>query len=343
MLTNRSPIKIGLLGFFKYTNPRHNHLTASLSRRFDLDVCLPDDSGHLQPVPDILFVSVFDKEGVVPQYRFWPYCHANPREEPLSLDPRYDSCTKIFTSDENIRSPWYECDYSITSDYSDESRHLRLPIYVNMTLSIVASRAETIKQRGLHVPNPTLVKDPDQDWPAILAKKTKFCNFVYTNPRPQERIRFFDLLSKYKKIDSGGEVLNNLGHTIARDPESPALGKIAFLDPYKFTIAFENSAQPGYVTEKVTEPMLVNSLPIYWGCPRIGEEFNKESFVDATGRKFQDVVDEIVELDRDDDKYVAKLRRPWFRDNVPNRYCSPDYLCDFFEKVIADHRARNNP
>jgi hypothetical protein len=340
MTTKDAPIRVGLLGFFKHTNPRFNHLTTPLSRLFNIEVCLPDDSGHLHPIPDILFVSVFEREGIVPQYRFWPYLQSNPNETPLSLHPRYDGCTKVFTSDENLRVPWYECDYAITSDFLDDPRHIRLPIYVHLTLEIISSHSEAIKKKNLHIPNPELLKDPTQDWTAVLAKKTKFCNFVFTNPRPQERILFFKLLSKYKRIDSGGEVLNNLGHTIEQDPDTRVLGKLAFLRDYKFTIAFENSVQPGYVTEKITEPMSMNSLPIYWGCSRIGEEFNKKSFVDATGRKFQDVVDEIVELDRNDNKYVEMLRQPWFHDNIPNKYCDPNYLCDFFEKIVAERPAR---
>jgi len=339
MVVKDAPITIGFLGFFRYTDHEHNQLTAALSQRFSLKVCLPDETGHLITVPEILFVSIFEREGIVPQYRFWPYEPSNPREEPLSLHPRYDGCTKIFTSDENLRTPWYECDYSMTSDYLDDPRHLRLPIYRNLTLHVLASQAEIIRRKNLLLPNPTLLKDLNQDWRALLAKKTKFCNFVYSNSRPQERIMFFKLLSKYKKVDSGGEVLNNIGDALACHVNSHSLSKLAFLQDYKFTIAFEISTQPGYVTEKLTEPMVANSLPIYWGCPRVGEEFNKKSFVDATGRKFQDVVDEVVELDRDDDGYLEMMREPWFRDNAPNQYCDPDYLCDFFGKIVADHRS----
>ena len=35
----------------------------------------------------------------------------------------------------------------------------------------------------------------------------------------------------------------------------------------------------GYTTEKVVEPMLVNSIPIYWGNKLIGKDFNKSSML----------------------------------------------------------------
>ena len=38
------------------------------------------------------------------------------------------------------------------------------------------------------------------------------------------------------------------------------------------TIAFENSSFPGYTTEKIFEPMLEGSIPIYWGNPRVDED-----------------------------------------------------------------------
>jgi hypothetical protein len=43
----------------------------------------------------------------------------------------------------------------------------------------------------------------------IIKIEPKFCNFIYSNPIPRERIKFFHLLSKFKKIDSFGKVLNN--------------------------------------------------------------------------------------------------------------------------------------
>src|SRR5207249_8371440 len=48
--------------------------------------------------------------------------------------------------------------------------------------------------------------------------------------------------------------------------------KRAFISQYKFTIAFENSSYPGYHTEKILDPMMVDSLPIYWGNPCIRSE-----------------------------------------------------------------------
>ena len=72
-------------------------------------------------------------------------------------------------------------------------------------------------------------------------------------------------------------------------------GKIDFLKPYKFNIAFENRSLPGYTTEKIFEPMLARCLPIYWGNPLINEEFNPRSLLNAADY-------------HDDDALIGKVR-----------------------------------
>jgi len=54
------------------------------------------------------------------------------------------------------------------------------------------------------------------------------------------------------------------------------------LSRYKFTIAFENSKDiPGYVTEKIIDPMLAGSIPVYWGAPNITDIIPDTCFIDA--------------------------------------------------------------
>ena len=141
---------------------------------------------------------------------------------------------------------------------------------------------------------------------ASTALDRKFCNFVYSNARWADpfRDRFFRELSKYKKIDSGGRHLNNIG--------GPVADKMTFIRDYKFTIAFENSALPGYTTEKLMEPMVVNSLPIYWGNPCVEDDFNERSFIRVRSEvDMKRAIEEIIRLDTDDDAYLVKLSEPW--------------------------------
>jgi hypothetical protein len=284
--TFASSLKVDFVDFFHTFSRTDNHMLKLLQPHFPLE---------LSDNPDYLFYSV------------WGGKHSHEK---------YNRCIKIFCTEENVRPNFCKCDYSLTFDYSDNPRNLRLPLYVRYLF-------QSQERNGA-----SLVKPPRFDPEKILASKTKFCNFVYSNP-VAERLRFFEMLSRYKRIDSGGSVANNIGRRVD--------DKLEFIAPYKFTIAFENSSYPGYVTEKLVEPMLVNSMPIYWGNPLIAHDFNAGSFINCHEYPdWQAVIKKIVELDQEPSQYLKYAKEPWFRDNVPNSYCQPDYLVPFFSQVFND-------
>ena len=66
--------------------------------------------------------------------------------------------------------------------------------------------------------------------------------------------------------------------TICRDGEPPHprwLGALPTrqkqdaLDPYMYHLCVENSQQSNYWTEKLTDALLCECLPLYWGCPNL--------------------------------------------------------------------------
>ena len=119
-------------------------------------------------------------------------------------------------------------------------------------------------------------------------------------------------MSKYKKVDCGGRWMNNIGYVVQDKRE--------FQSTYKFSIAFENNAyrpqHKGYTTEKIMEPMTVNSIPIYWGNPDIYKEFNTKSFINYYDHNdFKEMIEKIVEIDNDQEKYLEMISNPWFPKN----------------------------
>jgi hypothetical protein len=50
------------------------------------------------------------------------------------------------------------------------------------------------------------------------------------------------------------------------------------LDAYRYHIALENCAIPDYWTEKLADPYLTLTFPIYHGCPNVSEYFPSEAF-----------------------------------------------------------------
>lgn len=122
------------------------------------------------------------------------------------------------------------------------------------------------------------------------------------------RAIFFDILSRYKVVASGGRYKNNIGGAV--------VDKRAFLSKYKFNIAFENCSHNGYATEKITEAFAAGVIPIYYGDPRIVEDFNPDSFLNAHGFKdFESLVDRIKEIDNNDVLYLKMLNAPAIVEN----------------------------
>ncbi len=218
-------------------------------------------------------------------------------------------CPKIFYTGENLRPNFNTCDYAISFDYPVTKKNFRLPLYA--LYGDVSLLCEA--------------KNPEE----IIKLKSKFCNFVVSNPQGAERNKFFKMLSKYKKVDSGGRFMNNIGRTIS--------DKLAFIKGYKFTIAFENSSYPGYTTEKIFQPMLENSLPVYWGNPLVGRDFNTKSFINIHDYPdFDTVIEQIISVDKDDSKYAAYLQEPYFTGNIPNEYVQQGNLNNFFKNICND-------
>lgn len=220
------------------------------------------------------------------------------------------TCKKIFFAGENVRPNFTECQYAITFDYLNDERNLRFPL-----------SAVTLYEWGIRDGF-----DKAIDCEKIKREKTKFCNFVFSNPNAPLRNKLFEKLSRYKKIDSGGKVFNNLGHCIN--------DKLQFLNEYKFTIAFENSEYPGYTTEKLVHPKLVNSIPIYWGNPEVHKDWNTKAFISAydfwtLGR----LVEYIKKVDNNDELYFNMLKEPHFNTPKSNDLESTT-LIRFFESVV---------
>jgi alpha(1,3/1,4) fucosyltransferase len=217
-------------------------------------------------------------------------------------------CHRVFLGWENARTDWTSCDYALDFDFvTGNPRHKRWPIWA----------AWNVKK---------LVEPKD---PEIFLPKKKFACMVVSNPYAKERIEFFHRLSKYKKVDSGGKVLNNIG--------GPVGNKMEFIKEYKFVISFENSSYPGYTTEKLIEPMLAGSIPIYWGNTVVNRDFNTRSFVHVNEYASHDeAIERIIELDKDDGKYRQLTMNPWFKNNQIPKEMSDDDLQRFFDFIIED-------
>jgi hypothetical protein len=54
--------------------------------------------------------------------------------------------------------------------------------------------------------------------------------------------------------------------------------KIESCKNFKYSIVIENCKEDCYFTEKIIDCFLTGVIPIYWGCPSIGNFFDKNGF-----------------------------------------------------------------
>lgn len=228
----------------------------------------------------------------------------------------YD-CVKLLISGENSHPDFNFFDYAVGSDsmvFLD--RYFRFPHF--------ATYPEFMSMKDVNG-----MSDDE-----LLNRE--FCSFVVSRGTGHHgdpmRELFFNELSKYKKVASGGKYLNNIG--------GPVPDKLAFCRGYKFHIAFENSSSPGYTTEKLMQAFAADTVPIYYGNPTVGDDFRREGLVLVRDRAdVARAIDEIVALDRDDEAYLAKCRAPrlvhpqsWYYDGFEK------FLYSIFDRTPAEAR-----
>ena len=229
------------------------------------------------------------------------------------------NCIRVFYASENIRPDFTGCDYAITFDYLDNPKHYRLPLYAIYIDQIANTE---------HLTRP-ISRD---EATAIWRSKSKFCCMVVSNGQSKKRLDFFEKLSKYKRVDSGGMVLNNIG--------GPVSDKMEFIKDYRFVISFENASHPGYTTEKIIEPLMADCIPVYWGDPMLNMEFNSDCFIQLNDDKSDEVlIEEIKQIDQNEEKAIEMLLSPKFtNNNIPESIIKGNLLL-FFIRIITESKA----
>lgn len=267
-------------------------------------------SVEISDKPDFVFYSVFGTE----------FLH-------------FPNSVRIFLALEPVLPNFNDCDYAIgTSKLSFGGRYFRTPPYTDY--------GEDALWGTLAGEREASAKDA----------KRKFCNFVYSNANngmgAQLRVKFCRELMKYRHIDCPGSVLNNMGNAIEpryfdnnhlseKSFNDRWIGsKLDFLRGYKFSIAFENSAMPGWTTEKLIHPMMAKSVPIYWGNSDVTEHFNPKAFINCADYEndFEAVIQRIIELDRDEEQYLNMLCQRPLSDNYPLYW--KDDMAEYLSGII---------
>jgi hypothetical protein len=230
------------------------------------------------------------------------------------------SRVRVFLTGENVEPDMAACDFAISfSRLVSHPNHLRLPLW-------------TYDMRRAGYAPSALVKDPRTDWEAAAARQAKFCNFIYSHD-VDYRNHVLERFARAGTVESAGRCRNSLG---GWQVPGGMPGKIAYQRDFRFSLAVENSIWPGYVTEKLVEPMLAGSLPVYLGDPQVHCDFNSASFLNfASFATLDELIDRVRALDASVRARAEMLAQPWYTGNTVPAYARDETVLAFFDRIFA--------
>jgi hypothetical protein len=79
---------------------------------------------------------------------------------------------------------------------------------------------------------------------------------------------------------------------------------------YRFTLAMENTATDGYITEKILASFLAGSIPIYFGTEQVFELFNSKAFIWYDINNPQEALDRVAYLESNVTAYKEMFHEP---------------------------------
>tara|TARA_R110002110_G_scaffold392178_3_gene605662 strand:- start:589 stop:1608 length:1020 start_codon:yes stop_codon:yes gene_type:complete len=243
-------------------------------------------------------------------------------------DPDSAATRATNTSD---RDYYYgRCDFALTHEVMDDSRHYRFPYWVYHIDWF---------NKGDYGGEPNFLIPENEIGNNVYynAPKTKFCAIMVSNPTCQ-RIETYKKLSKYKQVDGYGncfkrnDVSMNDFHGVNGPWEKT---KLETLKDYRFSICFEHKVRDGYHSEKLFHAKVAGTIPIYWGASTVSEDFNPDCFINLNDFESIDaMVERIKEIDQNETLYKQYAEAPLFVDGViPDKF-KPEAVLNFFKETV---------
>lgn len=207
---------------------------------------------------------------------------------PYSQNWRKVDAPKVFFSGENWSHPRADPNIAlyISSETIEDATHMRVPTWMHFIdwYSNKSMLSTNVDDNPIRIPLHYAVTPH----PIPFDQRAKFCGFVVSNPICSFRNEAFDELTKYKQVSSGGGYKNNIGGQLSLKYPGGGCGDISkhhFFAEHQFTISFENSQAPGYVTEKLLHAKMAGAVPLYWGDPTLvgtASDFVPNSFINLS-------------------------------------------------------------
>lgn len=130
------------------------------------------------------------------------------------------------------------------------------------------------------------------DWENFKPNKKNQVSFITSSknwaPGHQIRLSIWDGLEEAENLN---------GFEILKYKSPPWVDSRNFLFEHaKYSIVVENQKLDNLITEKVIDCFATKTVPIYWGCPNIGDYFNSDGIITFdTLENLKDILDNLEE------------------------------------------------
>lgn len=117
---------------------------------------------------------------------------------------------------------------------------------------------------------------------------SSICSSKYFDPGHKYRIDFLKFLEAKGDIDLHiYNADNKHGFKSYSGPVTAHKDKDKGIAPYKYYFMCENNVERNFVTEKLWEPILTETLCFYWGCPNVADILDKRAYVQLDMADFE--------------------------------------------------------
>ena len=139
---------------------------------------------------------------------------------------------------------------------------------------------------------------------------------VISNPNGKERNRFLSALEKKMNVTYAGRYKNNIGGLLPFHYNDEKFKD--YVSQFKFIVSMENTKYDTGITEKITHGMLAQTIPVYWGSPRVNDYFNKDRFINLDNTddiSIDNVINKMIEIKNDNKKWLDMVNNNVFPGN----------------------------
>ncbi|KAG3118214.1 hypothetical protein PI124_g3589 [Phytophthora idaei] len=258
--------------------------------------------------PDVFIFSIFDADCEPMTNSGCPEMIAYYMQEYLYPVDKDRAAKVMMISGEAIDTKELDDRVPLLSSVSSVSRqqHVYLPV-------VSISFAERLRNNPTELLSPVSTSLSD-------SSERKFCAYLYARCDRPYREYMFDLLNAMEPVDAlgicaGSSRPPNKSYRTSRYFKWFNDEAVMSYKDYKFVVAFENSAEAGYVTEKLVNPLLAGSVPIYLGNSTTASQmFNPKSYIDCRHfEKLEDCAAFVLNVHKSPELYDQMRREPPIR------------------------------